>query len=269
VLKTAFGFAVDYYEMLGRSPVNSRLHRPKAQDFERAFYEPERLLWFLEKVRSHYLGPPIWLQALTGMRAGEAQFLRGRHLDFKNGQILIEGTFNNKTNTLQDFPKGRTAAYVPMIGPLAEFLRALGRGPDEFVAQVDPDSIGGNFRPGVEVAPGSMLPYETYLRGLKRLCRFHGLPELSTHELRHSCSELWVSMGATQEDVRRLLNQKSVQTTARYIHRTDGRLTQIGERIKFPEGSKPEVEPPMFPTMFPTGNKVVYLPQKTGGGHSG
>lgn len=269
VMKTAFGFAVDYYEMLGRSPVNARMHKPKAHEVERSFYEPARLLWFLEQVRGHYLGPAIWLQALTGMRVGEAQFLKGRHLDFENQQILIEGTFNNKVSSLQDYPKGKKATYVPMVEPLADYLAALSRRRDEFVCQADPESRGANFRPGSAVTPGAMLPYETYLSGLKRLCRFHGLPEITTHELRHSCSELWVSMGATQEDVRRLLNQKDVSTTARYIHRTDGRLKKIGERLTLRKEPEGEAEGPEFQKMFHVWNKVTNLQLKTGGSMSG
>ena len=83
-------------------------------------------------------------------------------------------------------------------------------------------------------ASGKMLPYETYAINLKRLCARAGLREVSPHELRHSCSEFYVERGgATAEDIRRLLNHKSLTSTSAYIHRTPERLNGIVNRAEF------------------------------------
>lgn len=79
---------------------------------------------------------------------------------------------------------------------------------------------------------GTMLSYGTLLRQTKRLCRESGIPEVSPHELRHSCSELWMRVGATSEDVSRLLNQSGGAVVRRYIHPTADRLHRLGEMIE-------------------------------------
>ncbi len=69
---------------------------------------------------------------------------------------------------------------------------------------------------------------------LKSFCVSVGLTPVTLHELRHSCTELWMDNGANIEDIRRLLNHKSSQTTARYIHRSDNRIRDIADQLDFP-----------------------------------
>ncbi len=89
-----------------------------------------------------------------------------------------------------------------------------------------------------------MLSYETYLRALRRACQEAGVPEVTPHELRHSCAELYVQAGATAEDIRRLLNQSSLTATARYMHRTDERLNLIASRLGALFGESPRPTEP-------------------------
>jgi site-specific recombinase XerD len=92
-----------------------------------------------------------------------------------------------------------------------------------------------------------MLSYQTLYKGLKALCRTAGLPEVSPHELRHSCTELWVHNGASKEDCGRQLNQSNASTTERYMHRTTDRLEAIGANFTLPgfgEDGRPVPPPP-------------------------
>lgn len=84
------------------------------------------------------------------------------------------------------------------------------------------------------VAPGfrgGMLEQKKFYNGLKSLFKSAGVREISPHGLRHSCTEIWFRNGATLEDVRRLLNHKSADTTRRYVHRTDERLHTLAKSI--------------------------------------
>jgi site-specific recombinase XerD len=74
---------------------------------------------------------------------------------------------------------------------------------------------------------GEMLSYHSFYSGLKRLCKEAEVTSVTPHELRHSCTELYVEWGASLEDLRRLLNHKSSSVTATYIHQTDERLQNI------------------------------------------
>ncbi len=99
------------------------------------------------------------------------------------------------------------------------------------------------------VAPGpngEMLSYHSLYSGLKTLCRLAGVKIVTPHELRHSCTELYVEAGASAEDIRRLLNQSSLSATARYMHRTDGRLSRIATLVgKLDFEPSPNGKPPL------------------------
>lgn len=220
LLRKMFADAVEYYEMLAVNPVKPKFHKPKVPVRERDFLVPAQAWRLLEAVERHYLGPAIWIQMLAGLRVSEVQALRWKHVLFDVGQLLIRGAFNNKIGQLQDYPKQEDWGWAPLAPKLAQYLYALPhKAPDDFVAK------------GYK---GGMLPYETYNRALVRLCGIAGVPVVTTHELRHSCTEIYAQAGCTQEDIRRLLNQKSVATTARYIHRTDDRLKYFASKLGDP-----------------------------------
>jgi integrase len=158
---------------------------------------------------------------------GAAQALWWKAIDFEGSQILIRATFNKKLRVLQDQPKQGDWGRAPMPAPLIEFLaeRSKGRGPEDFVA---PNINGG------------MLSYESFVtRVLPGFCKRAGVKRITPHELRHSCTELYVQEGASAEDLRRLLNHKSLSATIRYMHRTDERLLGISSRISEPQ--KPDM----------------------------
>lgn len=217
LVRKMFNDAVEYYEMLATNPVKARFHRPQVSERKRAFLVPKQAWKFLEFTRDHYLGPAIWLQTLAGLRPGEVQALKWKSLSFDPDQILICSAYNNKTSVLQDFPKQQDWAYAPMPPQLKEYLMTLPRDPDGFVAHG---------------AKGGMLPYHTYLVALRRLCVDAGVLEVTPHELRHTCTEIYVQAGASAEDIRRLLNHSGFTATKHYIHRTDERLTSIAGKLE-------------------------------------
>jgi integrase len=203
--------------------------RPKVHHQERDFLSPADAWKLLEVAKDHPLGAAVWIALLSGLRPGEVQALQWSAVDFERGQILIRASFNKKLRRLQDHPKQKDWGRAPMPEPLHEFLKAkaAGRGPEDWVC------------PNVQ---GGMLNYESFVyRVLPGLCRKAGVPVITPHELRHSCTELYVQAGATAEDLRRLLNHKSLSATIRYMHRTDERLQSISQKIA------PRREPPGQP----------------------
>lgn len=216
LLRKMFNDAVEYYEMLATNPVRARFHRPQVSERKRDFLVPRQAWQLLEFTRNHYLGPAIWLQVLAGLRPSEVQAMRGRSLIFDLNQILICAAYNNKMNCMQDYPKQEDWAYAPMPPQLKEYLMTLQIGPDDFVAKSN---------------QGKMLPYPTYIVALKKICEEAGVPQVTPHELRHTCTEIYVQAGASAEDIRRLLNHSGFTATKHYIHRTDERLNSIAGSI--------------------------------------
>lgn len=246
LMHTVFSDAVDFYDMLKSSPVKAKHHAPSVARKERRFLEPHHLGHLLDKAREHYyLGPPVWVQALAGLRVEAMIGLSWRSIHWNLNQILICRAWKAKVGRLEDYPKGKNWEYVPLTPALKEYLwekwQASRKDPDDFVC------------PGPN---GGMLSYDTYQKAIKPLCRKAGVTELTSHELRHSTSELYVQFGATSEDIRRLLNHKSLETTQRYMHRTDSRLSSIAASVRLTaiEGGQAG----RFPSEFPNGKQKAY-----------
>jgi len=218
VLHKMFSDAVEYYELLDVNPVRKRF-RPKIHRVEREFLTPADSWKLLEVARHHPLGLPVWISLLSGLRPGEVQALRWSSIDFDHSQILIRASFNKKLRILQDHPKQKDWGRAPMPKPLHDFLyeHSKGKSKNSFVCLS---------------RDGQMLNYESFVtRVLPGLCKRAGVKRITPHELRHSCTELYVQAGASSEDLRRLLNHKSLSATIRYMHRTDERLQGIANRI--------------------------------------
>ena len=257
-LQKMFGDAVGFYEMLAKSPVLPKHHRPAVSKKLSRFLEPKDAWTLLDGARPDpVLGPPVWLELLAGLRREATLALMWPDISWDTSQAVIRRAFKtNGQRVIVDFPKGKDWEYVPMPRPLLDYLFEVYQGvdPHGFVCR------GPN---------GGMLKPETYAPRLKALCRRIGLPEwVSPHKLRHSASEIYVSEGASQVDVQRLLNHKDASTTARYMHRTDERLRAIAGRISRPDlrvvgGGNKDV-----PENVPSGEQLVVRGTRDEAGHA-
>lgn len=215
-LSKSFKDAVEYFGYLEKSPVLKQ-DKPKVHRTERRYLNPEKSFKLLEHCKDHYLGPAIWISVLAGLRPSEVQALQWRAVDFEKNQILICASYNRAEGVLQPHPKQKDWVIVPMPEMLSKYLKPRQRFSLGFVA---PALMGG------------MLDYNKFHKGLKKMCQESCVGRVSPHELRHSCTEIWFRAGATLEDVRRLLGHKSVETTRRYVHRTDDRLIKLAKEIR-------------------------------------
>jgi integrase len=215
MLHQMFYDAVELYDYLNANPVRDRL-RPSVPKVSREFFKPEQAKAFLEAVRDEWLGPGIWIMIYNALRVGELQMLQHWNVDLKGGSMTLTQQWQRKLKRAAPLNNGQPV-HLPMAPRLVEYLiekRPRDYTPDDFVI---PGKSGG------------MLSYDTFEDGLKRLCKKYGFPELSPHELRHTSTELWFDAGASQEDVRRLLNHSSESAIKSYIHKTPERLARIAQ----------------------------------------
>lgn len=217
LLHKMFDDAIEYYEYLDTNPVIKRL-RPELKQVERPFLTPVQSWVLLDHVRSHWIGPATWLMTLSGLRIGETQALRWSSVNFSEGYISIRASFDHKMQRINDYPKQGDWGRAPMPAALKEFLQPLSeaKSPDDLVC---PGRDGGFHWRG------------RFGTALSKICKELRLQRVTAHELRHSCTELYIEAGASAEDIRRLLNQSSLTATARYIHRTDERLQRISSQV--------------------------------------
>ncbi len=217
ILNKSFKDAVEYFGYLEKNPVLTQ-DRPKVYLVEKEYLSPKESWKLLEYCKDHYLGPAIWICALTALRTSEIQALKWENVDFEKSQILVCAAFKRGKRKIDPYPKQRDWLIVPIPQVLLEYLKdRKGRFPLGFVA---PAYMGG------------MLDHNKLYRGLRKMCDEANVKRVSPHGLRHSCTEIWIRKGATLEDIRRLLGHKSVETTRRYIHRTDERLIELAKEIR-------------------------------------
>ncbi len=220
LLRQMFADAVEYYGYMDKSPV-MRKDGPRVHKTERDFLNPDDSWKLLNRSADHYLAPAIWVGLLAGLRTSEIQALRWEAVDFDKEQILIKAAFKRSIGEIEPFPKNKDWSYVAMPKALVDFLR--------------PRAVGQPLKAFVCPAlQGGMLEQKKLHNGLEALCKRAGVAIISPYEMRHSCTEIWIAMGASIEDLRRQLNHKSVETTQRYVHRTDDRLQSIAQKIAVP-----------------------------------
>ncbi len=178
----------------------------------------------LQHAKDKPYGDAIWLQIYLGLRIGELQALSWQDVDLERNVVYIRRTYVRKENVIRDYPKGRRqhAQKIPL--ELVPLLRRLKKNSSsQFV---------------VTAATGAMLAYEWYFRNLRSYCKDLGITLVGTHGLRHSTSELYLSHGASRDDIRELFAHSSNSVTDRYIHFRGSNLEKVADVIRlFPECS--------------------------------
>jgi integrase len=228
LMHQVFASAIRPYYMIKESPVRAELHGVKVPRAKTAFLEPKQS-WALLDVAEAEGCHAVWIELLAGLRLEATVALKWSDVLWESDQIWIRRAWKSKVRRIEDYPKGKDTEYVPMNPVLKDYLAsAFDAAADKtgFVCQGPMSDKRKSRRP--------MLKPESYGPWLKRLCQKAGVPAVSSHVLRHSCTELFYIEGASIEDLRRLLNHKDSKTTLRYVHRTDDRLRGIAAKIKRP-----------------------------------
>jgi len=219
LLNQIFSDINDYFKIPVENPC-SKKDRPIVGDVaERTVLTPEQGFKLLDVSKGEYIGPAIWISVLAGPRPGEVQALRWENVCFDMNMIKIKEGYRRKESKIAAPKNKRRDRVKPLIKPLGEYLYPLSkdRSPSDFVI------------PGIL---GDMLTYNTFHRHTQVACQLAGVPVVTPHELRHSCTEIWMRAGAIEEDIIRLLSHSGSGSVRRYIHPTNGRLDRIGENIK-------------------------------------
>lgn len=216
ILNKLFVDAIEFFELEIKNPVKRKYHRPKVIKKKSNFMTLEQSIVLLEYVLQSQFSHGIWIQTLSGLRVSEVLPLKWGDIDFENNQIRLIKIYNRNTKKIQDFTKNGNQVYVPMPERLKKYLLKYRGENDDFVMPNQKNKI---------------TCYFVYRRYLRNVCEKLKLPIRSAHGLRHSCTEIWVDVGASAEDLRRLLNHNSLSATESYIHRTDDRLNRLAKKI--------------------------------------
>lgn len=217
LLRKLFGDAIELFRLLSFNPAQRTL-KPKVPIKETAHLNLEDAKKLLAHVVDKPFGMAVWLQLYLGLRMGEVQALVWENVDLTEGIVSIRRTYVRKERVIRDFPKGRRQHSHRAPMELLERLRK------------ERERATGIF---VATSPlGEMLSYEYYSRKLRRYCKELGIPLIGTHGLRHSTSELYLSYGATRDDIRQLFAHSDSSVTERYIHHRGSNLEKVAQVIR-------------------------------------
>jgi len=179
-LKKMFGDAVENYQYLSVNPVLRKL-KPGVAEKEAPHLNFSQVKALLSHTEDKKYGLAIWIQIYLGLRVGELIALRWEDIDLETGRIHIRRTYVTKTGLFREYPKGGKHHSHSIPVELVEKLSAAKK---------------ESTSPMVVTSPHSnRLPYKWYVKYLKEYCSELALPQIATHGLRHSTSELYIHHG--------------------------------------------------------------------------
>lgn len=160
-----------------------------------------------------YMRLLVLLSGLTGLRAGEARALRGRHV--VNGGpdsatvVRVEEAYSGEGQNLHKgtpkTEKSRREVTVPAI--IAEEITALAKRA----------GANGLLFPAAS-SPTMVMPLSTYEGALRRLERYPEIGYVTPHDLRHTASSLMQANGVSKQVVADILGHTTTVMTQRYTH---------------------------------------------------
>lgn len=153
----------------------------------------------------------LYLLITTGLRRGELLGLRWKNIDFDGLTITVENNVTYAPGQGNIFGTTKTRESertIPMLPGVAKELK-------EYKAAQSAKSRLGLVFPGKIDADKPRAPSAITHR-VKRFMKKNGLPDLSPHDLRHSCATLLVANGADIKSIQEILGHTDASTTLNF-----------------------------------------------------
>lgn len=155
----------------------------------------------------------------TGIRRGECVGLQWRHISIENRLISIEQnvTYTAKDGVRVGLPK--TGTGIRMI-PLTETVTALLQAYRAEMEQAETDIMNMYLFHSTDSLYEPHNP--TYVtKHLKKFMKRIGLPDMSPHDLRHTCATLMLQNGADIKSVQDMLGHTDASTTLNFYAKSN------------------------------------------------
>ena len=220
-LNLIFGYA-ERQEIIIKNPM-ARVSAPKKQwHAVDAFTKDQAKTFFAEvDTRPVEFRCMMYLLMTTGIRRGECCGLKWKDIDEQNACLSVERSvsYTPRAGLVVSTPKtANSIRTIPLMGRMVELLQEY----KEITAaeHTDDDLTEAYVFPSAEDLYNPRLP-DSITRRLKRFMKHSGLPDLSPHDLRHTCATLLLSSGADIKSVQGILGHADASTTLNFYVRTD------------------------------------------------
>ena len=163
----------------------------------------------------------LTLLVTTGLRRGECMGLQWRDIDEQSLLLRVQRnvTYTTKTGIVVSTPKtAKSRRPLPVMESTLRLLLLL-------------KQQRQRENPGVDIADSFIFHGEKGIyqpkdpnavtRRVKRFMAAHDLPDLSPHDLRHSCATLLLGSGADIKSVQEILGHTNANTTLNFYVRSD------------------------------------------------
>lgn len=220
-LNLIFSYA-EQLEMLVKNPMN-RVESPKKQKHPIDALTQEQASQFFALIKECPLDFQCILHLLitTGIRRGECMGLKWSDIDEKSSTITIERnvTYTPESGVIVSTPK--TANSVRTIPIMPSTLALLCRYKQETQLSHPRSIINGAYLFPSEKDLFVPRDPNAITRRVKRFMKNNGLPDLSPHDLRHSCATLLLAQGADIKSVQQILGHADASTTLNFYVKAD------------------------------------------------
>ena len=157
----------------------------------------------------------------TGLRRGECLGLQWADIDFQNGTLTVNRstTYTPECGITVAAPKtAHSVRTIPVVGSTLSLLKQLQKQQEQ---EHPATLLSGAFVFSRPDAPFEPRDPSAITRRMKRFVRSAGLPDVSPHDLRHSCASLLLSSGADIKSVQEILGHADASTTLNFYVKTD------------------------------------------------
>lgn len=163
----------------------------------------------------------------TGLRRGECIGLQWQDIDFQNATLTVNRsvTYTPECGIVVAPPKtAHSIRTIPVVGSTLALLKQLQKQQEREHPSTILKSAFVFPRPG---DPFEARDPSAITRHMKRFIKSAGLPDVSPHDLRHTCASLLLSSGADIKSVQEILGHADASTTLNFYVKTDLRQMRV------------------------------------------